>query len=56
MYEPEEYPYCFTYLAAQKAAGAKARQETRAYGTASQVAEKLDTPRRMWMSSTEEMR
>jgi len=31
--EPEEYPYSFTYLAAQKAAGAKARQETRVCGT-----------------------
>ena len=30
---PEGYPYCFTYLAAQKAAGAKAHQETRARGT-----------------------
>jgi putative transposase len=29
---PEEYPYCFNYLAAQKA-GAKARQETGACGT-----------------------
>lgn len=31
--EPREYLYCFTYLAAQRAAGAKARQETGACGT-----------------------
>jgi putative transposase len=31
--EPEEYPYCFGYLAKQKAAGANARQEAGAFGT-----------------------
>ncbi len=30
---PEDYPYCFDYLARQKTAGAKARQETVAIGT-----------------------
>jgi putative transposase len=26
---PEKFPYCFTYLARQKASGAKARQDER---------------------------
>jgi hypothetical protein len=31
---PEEYPYCFTYLAKRKAAGAEALDCTRSDGTA----------------------
>jgi putative transposase len=34
---PDEFPYCFTYLAKQKAAGAKAREINGACGTAEAV-------------------
>ncbi|MFZ0912661.1 MAG: transposase [Candidatus Korobacteraceae bacterium] len=34
---PEKFPYCFTYLATQKAAGAKARKSPHACGTAEAV-------------------
>ncbi len=30
---PDEFPFCFTFLARRKAAGAKAQDESRAYGT-----------------------
>jgi putative transposase len=35
--EAEEYPYCFTYSAKQKAAGAKAQVKNEAFGTAEAV-------------------
>jgi putative transposase len=34
---PQDYPYCFAYLAKRKAAGAEAQVKTKAFGTAEAV-------------------